>query len=282
MLDTSLMSKTSTVFESADYKQIFHFRLKQLNPKKGVLSAISKKYRIPNSTLSQVFHGDRHLTPEQASDIAEYLELSDLETEYFTVLVDHDRAGTDRLRKRLKKKLDVLRGESLKIKKIFSQWRTLSDTDKFQFYSDWDYSAIHMLNALPETQDVKSIAKYLNLPVTRVERVVEFLIHVQMLEKSGERLKVGKTSTLISADDPLVNRHHQNWRNFALGQMSQYQTLAPHEASLTFPCVTSKEAMREIKESILKLISEAKKSIEEHEMERVAYLLVDWKELRGN
>jgi transcriptional regulator with XRE-family HTH domain len=88
-----------TIFEFDDYKKFVDSRIKDYpSGGRGVFKLMAEAMKVPRSTLSQVFNGERDLTFEQAIDLAGFLELSSLETDFFMALVERSRAGNPRLR----------------------------------------------------------------------------------------------------------------------------------------------------------------------------------------
>lgn len=65
---------------------------------RGQFRRMAGHLRVHPSLLTLIFRGSRDLTPEQAADLAQYLGLSEWESEYFLVLVEKARAGRETLR----------------------------------------------------------------------------------------------------------------------------------------------------------------------------------------
>src|SRR4051812_5944308 len=100
------MADTYEIFDAVDYRSFmrdyFHSQ-----PKKGFgqLSKTAKALNMQPSLLTGILSGYKNLTLEQAFDFADYIGLSELESECFTSLVQFERAGTERLRKHFSAKL---------------------------------------------------------------------------------------------------------------------------------------------------------------------------------
>ncbi len=67
--------------------------------------------------VSQVMAGSKDFTLEQAKKVAEYFVLPKFETDYFLLLVQIERAGTQDLKNYFREKRDEIKKESLKISK---------------------------------------------------------------------------------------------------------------------------------------------------------------------
>ena len=102
-----------TIFEYDDYKKFVDHRIKDFpSGGRGVFKSMAEAMKVPRSTLSQVFNGDRDLTFEQAIDLTSFLELSPLETDFFMALVERSRAGNMRLKAFAERKIEGLRQKS--------------------------------------------------------------------------------------------------------------------------------------------------------------------------
>jgi uncharacterized protein (TIGR02147 family) len=269
-----------SIFEGSDYKIFFRKRLKSF-PKegRGQLLKVAAFLKTPPSTLSQVFHGDRHLTLEQAADIVDFLALSEKEAEYFLALVELARAGNPRLRKHCEKRLARIKEESQSIKTRVEHKKTLGENEKFIFYSSWHYSAVRILTSIPGFQRPPQIAASIGLSLQRVQEVLEFLVRHGLCVEAGGKYSYGPSSTHIGAEDPLVFRHHGNWRERALARHNQANALKPHELSLTIPTSTSREAMEKVKRELLDCADRVFKIFDESECELFGYLTLDLAEM---
>lgn len=63
----------------------------------GELRKLAMSLRTSSTVISQVFNGDREFTMEQALDACTYFQLDDLEKEYFLLLVQINRSGSEAL-----------------------------------------------------------------------------------------------------------------------------------------------------------------------------------------
>src|SRR5690606_26718726 len=76
-----------------------------------------------------------------------YLAHTEIETDYFALMVQYERAGTTELKKYIEKKIEALRLEALKLSKRISHEKKLSDNQRSIFYSSWLYSAVHLFTS---------------------------------------------------------------------------------------------------------------------------------------
>ncbi len=115
--------------------------------------------------ISQVFKGDKHLNLELASELCDYLNMEEEETDYFFLLVDYGRAGSHKLSTRL---LRQIKQRQEKMKKLENRVKVneLNDDAKMIFVSSWVYQGVRMLADTGKFNNVEALATRLNLPST--------------------------------------------------------------------------------------------------------------------
>ena len=98
------------LFGYDDYKKWVREAL-QAMPKggRGQLKKIADYLGTSPTIVTQVFGGDRELTPEQALLLADFFALSKIETRFLILLVNFARAGTQRYRQSLKEEIEETR-----------------------------------------------------------------------------------------------------------------------------------------------------------------------------
>jgi hypothetical protein len=93
------------VFESEDYRT---FLKTYLQVEEGQLAGARKRLLqatgISSSLLTQIFSETKQLSAEQGYEVSIHLGLTDVETDYFLLLIEIGRAGTEKLKNRLKNK----------------------------------------------------------------------------------------------------------------------------------------------------------------------------------
>jgi hypothetical protein len=95
-----------SVFEFDNYRKFVRHAISTTPALgRGSVKKMATALRVHPSLISQVLSGSKDFTSEQANDIASFLNLNELETEYFLCLVDIERAGTSRLKTFLQNKL---------------------------------------------------------------------------------------------------------------------------------------------------------------------------------
>lgn len=263
-----------TVFDFDDYK-LFVVKTIESMPKKGrgQLSKLAVFISTSPVIISQVFKGDRELTPEQAYDCTEFFGLNELEKEYFLLLVQYARAGHFRLEKHIQRKLEDLKLKSKNLKNRLTDNETISEESRARFYSNWYYAAFSLLVLTPGEHSAESISEYFNLPLSLTREVLYFLVDNNLIIEKNNLYFSGPQHTHLTKGSPYINNHHRNWRQKALEKM---QTTSDEELHFTFPMSLSKKDAELVFNKILKLIDDVNKVAVDTSDEELFCLNMDW------
>lgn len=261
------------IYEFTDYKGFVRAWIAGL-PKsgRGELRRIALRLNVSTTMVSQVFNGEKHLSLELASELADYLNLNDLETEYFFLLIDFGRAGSFGLQQRLKRRIEVRRQDAKRLATRLSKDVELSEATKAVFYSSWLFSGVRNLAAL-ENADVEKISAHLKLTRNQVQKVLDFLLREGLVTQKAGRLNVGARRTHLAADSPLVTKHHQNWR------LQGFQKMVFSESKNLFytgPMTLSHEVAAKVREELPAFIDKINKWVIPSPSETAHCLNIDW------
>lgn len=262
------------VFEYRDYKKFVNDWIKE-QPKagRGQVKKISDFLRVSTTLLSQVFKGEKQLSLETAAELTEYLEFNEKESEYFILLIEHQRAGGFKLKKILEKKLDREQQIGSQLQNRLQKDRQLTDAEKMQFYSSWMYSAIRILSALPEMTNAKTISERLNIPLATANNAINFLLEKNLCVIKNNKLTYGAYRTHIGKDSPFVIKHHQNWRIKGFQPM---ELRRDEDLFFTQPMALSKDAAEKIRLMLPGIIEEIHAISGPSESEVIRCLNIDW------
>lgn len=271
------------LFSCSDYKQYVRLRIQSL-PKKGhgQYRRLATHLGIHTTLISQIFKGDRHLTSEQAALAADFLGLTEIETEMFLALVALARAGNPKLVNIIKIRIDKLRRQAQKLSERLPQDVELTEEMKAMFYGRWYYSAIRLATDLPHVNSVEEIARILELRPSLVARVVDFLLAHGMCISTSDGLQVGPLSTHLSSDSPFVSQHHTNWR---LKSLERIEKITDRELLFTAPLTLSRTDFDRVREILLEMIDKIYGIVKASPAEKLSCLNIDWiniSNLRGN
>jgi uncharacterized protein (TIGR02147 family) len=263
-----------SVFEFEDYRKFLRAYLETL-PKggHGQLRQIARKINIHTTYISQVLSGLKNFSADQAIELSEYLKLTALETKYFLLLVDLERAGSFKLKDFIRSQLFQVREDSQKLTTRLNKEKILSEKAQSTFYSQWLYSAVRIASSLPEFQHRRELAKYFHLDHNELEKIIDFLVKNDLCEQQGEKVIMGPQRTHLPDDSPFISKHHINWR---LRAFENYNRKKKEDLSFTGPLSIAKKDAIVIREKLAALIQELSETVKNSEAEALYCLNLDW------
>ncbi len=216
--------KSVWIFDFTDYKDFYQAWVKSLGPKAhGEYRRLATALNVSSTLISQIFKGQKNLSLEMACEFAEYLALSESESEYLLLLVEHAKAGSVKLQNRLSRQIKRTQSDARKLERRMQNHAGLNDAQQSVFYSNYLYSAVRLLTDLPEMSEPEKIARHLGVPANVVKRILEFLLENGLCAIKDGRLSLGPTRSHVGSSSPLVAKHHQNWRLLGLQKMLNQQ-----------------------------------------------------------
>ncbi len=267
------------IFEYENYKDFVNKRvLNMKNRGRGQYQSIALHLSVHTTLISHVFSGNKDLNLEQSFALSDYLGLTELEREYFMALVAHARAGTDKLKKYYKQKLDTLKKQSANLAHRLVNRSVLKFEDQALFYSEWYFSAIRLLISIEKDQELSSLSETLGISVERINYVLDFLIKSGLLVKEKGHYQLGPNRTHLEASSPLASRHHKNWH---LKVMESYEKLTNNEIVFTCPVLLDEKDAITVKKLIMEFIDRADSVFEASGSEKLYCLNVDWVKIKG-
>ncbi|MBY0316972.1 MAG: TIGR02147 family protein [Bdellovibrionales bacterium] len=262
------------IFNFTNYKQFVREKVSLMPHRgRGQFRQMALHLGVNSTAISQIFKGSRHLTPEQGLRIAQFLGLSDLETRYFVNMIHKDRAGTHDLRDFYLKEEKKLLAEGKNIKSRIIEHNEISDENKAIFYSNWYYSGLRMLSALPTHNTPEEMADYFGLNRALVNKVITFLVDNGLCVEKDGKISVGPRTTYLDSNSPLINNHRRNWRLKALEKIQQ-----PHDDDLFYssPMSMSEKDKEALREELVALIAKFLKRIQKSPEEKLVCFNIDW------
>lgn len=243
----------------------------------GESTKLAQALGVNNTLVSQILKGDKCFTLEQAVSAAEHLNLNELESEYFILLVQLDRAGTKQFRNFIEKQIERLRLKSQELVNRIQHDTEISEEKRATYYSDWIYSAVRLSTALPDLKTTEAIAQRYNLPHTKIKEVVDFLLSADLLKLEKGQLSLGIQSTHLKAQSPWIKSHHANWRQKALQDISSGNPQSLHYSA---PLTISKKDAEKIREILVKTINSVDEVLGPSESEELYAFNIDWFHIR--
>ncbi len=258
-----------------DYRSYLKHYIKALPRKgRGELSKIALHLRVNTTLLSQIMAGTREFSHEQSYSLSQYLAHTELETEYFSLLVQAARAGTHELKKHLEKKLGNIRTEALKLSKRIAHEKKLTEQQRAIFYSSWIYSAVHLYTSLEEkgvTTD--QIATRFRLTKQKAVEIIQFLLSTGVCSETSGKYSMGVQSTFVERGSPFLQKHHSNWRIKAI---QKSESIADSELMYSGQFSLSQKDFSILRERLADFLKEANQVVKDSKAEEIACLNIDW------
>lgn len=240
----------------------------------GLRTKMAEALGRQNVFLSQVLHGDAHLTLTQAQTLTEWMGLSEAETHFFLLLVQHARADSAKLQAYFQKQIEAIREKNQQIRhRLEGKAEAIPEKDRLRYYSAWYYGAIRILTAIPGFQGKNEIARRLSLPLELVTNVLEFLTELGLVMREGDRYKISSKDIFLGNDSALVSRHHTNWR---LRLMQSLERERKEELHYSTAVVISEKDAEKIKRQLLDAIEANRKLVADSGTEELYCVCVDF------
>lgn len=264
-----------TIWEHSESHRLLDSLLKQRKVR-GAGQRLAQAMQVHPSLVSLVLKGHRLLTLDQAEAAAHFLGLSPLESEYFLSLVERERAGSPRLRKRFDERLRDIRRKALEVRTHLAQNRELTDPEKSRFYSSGAYSAVRLATSLPRGRTVDGLGELLGLARAQVADIVEFLEAKGLVERDAKGLlRLGPARVHVPSTSPFVVNHHRNWRARANVRL---ETLSEEELAFTSPMTLSVKDVPRVKAILLEAVGKIREVVEASDPEILTAVTIDlWK-----
>ena len=210
---------------------------------------------------------------EHAALVCDHFGLTQLETRYFLLLVQRDRAGNERLKEILDNQLAEIKTDSQTLQKVIPSGKKLTFEQKATFYSHWVYSAIRVLSSVPDFQTPEALATRLSLNSRDLGERLGFLLEAGLCIQDRGKIKPGPKYTHLENRSPLIARHHGNWR---LKAMERHPLMTDGELSYTSPMSLSESDAQRVRALLVALVKEVNKIRDPSPCEATYYLNVDW------
>ena len=262
------------IFKFSNYRDFVTNTVRSL-PKsgRGELLRIATHLGIHTSTLSQVLSGLKNFTLDQGCSLADYFGLNDLETRYLFHLIELERAGTEKLRLRLKKELAAIKDQSKNLSSIIPGTRELTEQEKAVFYSNWFYTGIWAATSIPGRQTPEELARYFGIPRFLVNQVIAFLVRTGLCVEENGKLSPGTTYVHLASGSPFIARHHSSWRQKAIERQA---FLSEEEIAYSSPMSLSKDDAVRIRALIVDWVEQVNKIRDPSPCEELYFLNIDW------
>jgi uncharacterized protein (TIGR02147 family) len=243
----------NSCFAFENYRDFLNARLPTRGVQRGTRARLAQELNCQSAYISRVLAGESDFSLEHAALISRFLGLSELEKEYFLLLVHEARAGNRELTDFYKSRRQEVKEKNSQISARIRVRETLSAEDQMTYYSSWLYAAIHVMITVPGLRSVLEISRHLQLPPGQVQKVLDFLETAGLAKRQGEEYQTGAARIHLSSSSPLISKHHTNWR---LKAMQAADRQSPEDLFFSGPISFAKRDVETIRKKLLKLVEE--------------------------
>ncbi|KHD87784.1 MAG: hypothetical protein OM95_12270 [Bdellovibrio sp. ArHS] len=249
-----------TLFDFDNYQDFLSFYVSNPEAPRGLRTELAKAMQCQAAYLSQVLNGKAELTEDHAFKLVNHLGFSNIEKEYFTLLVRISRASGHDLQEYLKKQAAALSKVATKVdyKVIAKNLREDEDFTKY-YFSSWIPSTVHIATSSPHYQTTAAISQRLGLPEKKVLDCLQLLAEKQLVGRKGPGEWVYQGGNIhLPKSSPLGVNHQIHNR---LQAIKSLQTGDDKDLHVSAVFTMDKEGFEALKKLFLDSIEKANKRI---------------------
>lgn len=262
------------VFEFMDYRDYLNdWAANHPEAGHGSRRKLADFLRCQAAFVSQVLHKSAHFTLEHAERLNQFLQHSGEESDYFLLLVQFQRAGSESLREYFRRKIEEIHARRLLVNNRVSTCKALNDQDKQRYYSVWYHSAIRLLLTIPEFRKPEQLARRLKLPAKDILEALNFLCSVGLAVETVSGYEPGELHLHLEPDSPEIRKHHMNWRLRALQSL---EIEKKYDLHYSLGMTVSQEDLVRLKAMIVDFVESVHKVARPSEAQAFCGLCVDF------
>lgn len=267
-------SNVNTIYNFWEYRSfLLHATSERKKTERGVLTSLAGFVRIHPTLISQILSGSKDFTVEQGLLVAQYFGLLEKETDYFILLIQFSRAGTNDSRKYFEKKCKDFRERMSKVAEHVVTTRDFSEAAKAIFYSSWIYPVIHIALTLDKPMTANEISKKFSIEIDRVLRAIDFMIENGILIQIDGKISGGAISTHIGKESPFLAKKLMHWRVKALEKID---SLPIDQLMYSTTVSLSKDDYQKLQLGLVKHIQDFLVVVKESPAQEIAHLNIDF------
>jgi uncharacterized protein (TIGR02147 family) len=212
----------STIYEAKSYRDYLLKALASPRYGRGARTRLAEHLGAQGSFVSIVLSGRQDFSPEHGLRIAEFFELDESETEYLILLIERERAGSEKLRRHYQRALDrVLKARNEIQHRVKANAKDLSEVDLAEYYGAWYHIAVHMALRNTEIRDLDAVADTLGIRRADAKKSVVLLERLGFVRVEKGRMTVTDQRFHVSEKTASLRAHHANWRQAAVRSLDE-------------------------------------------------------------
>jgi uncharacterized protein (TIGR02147 family) len=266
-----------SIFDFQDYKAYLSaFIDSQPNQGHGYRSKIAEAVGCQRAYLSQVLHGKAQLSLEQAERLNSFLGHNEDEGFFFLLLVEYARAGTEPLKRALRRQLEKAIESRMLVKNRIANEREMNAEEKQRYYSAWYYGAARVASGIKGLGSREALAKRLGIGVEKMGEVLDFLVSVGLMKEEGSTYEPTSHMSILNNDSALIAKHHTNWRVRAIQALDSEGPRDLHYSSVITLSAEDAFALRALAVDFIETVM---KKVRESPEETVCSFCLDFYEI---
>jgi uncharacterized protein (TIGR02147 family) len=269
-------NKGKSVFEFLNYKEYLRQLVGSRRQKSGVRSQFARALGCQPTYLSQILYSNPDLSLEQSELLSNFLGHTEIEKQYFILLVQRERAGTLSLRNFFDNQIQKLVESRFDLTKRLGGKTVLSQENQSIYYSSWHYAAIHIGLTIPNLRSMNGLAEAFQISKRRVGAVLEFLCqsglakeHEGFFIPTEKQIRIGRSSHNIF-------KHHSHWRQQAIEALEREAISDLHYSGVVSLSDTD---VRKLKDRLLEVIDEFVNVVSSSKEEKLYCFNIDFFDL---
>ncbi len=249
---------------------------KKIN-KKYTQTAVAVAVGVQKAYLSKVTKGQANLSSDQIFLLSRYLQLSEKEAQYLTLIHDYSRTGLEKRRAELRTKIEELRLRDQDVRaKLKTEFIDSETSETVAYFLDPYSTIVHMLLTIDHyRQDTEAIARDLLMAPEHLKEILRVMEKLEFIKLNSltKQYEILKQHFFIHKTSPLSPPHQALVRTHSAAQLLRIQ--APQKQSFNLTFTTDEASVAKIRESFVKWLKELESIISDTEAERAYQLNYD-------
>jgi uncharacterized protein (TIGR02147 family) len=260
------------VFAYTNYQKYLQALTSGAKATKSV-SELAELSGVQRSYFSNVLAGRANLNTDQGFRLSQGLHHNEAEQEYFLALIEYERASSTAYRVHLKAKLTASQTKNRSLtEKLTRETPPVDASVLLEYFSAWEYVAIHTLVSIPKFQTLEEISNALGLTIPYTETIIHKLEQWGLVRKVQGRYRWQAGNMHIPHDSPAILLYHREWREKALENARRVREKEVHFTSVYS---VSEDDFEEMRTQILEFIKQYSQKAGESKEQNLVVMNLD-------
>ena len=262
-----------SIFAFKHYKPFLANYIKT-NKYKGLISQLAQACGCDRTYISQVLNGKADLLPDHVVKLCDFLNLTEIESEYFLNLLLQDRATTPAARHFFENKINKIKNSSDELSKKIENKNDaseISEVHKNLYYSNWLFPLIHTLTSINQYQTVDSISKKISCTENVVVTVLKTLVKLNLVTSVNGKFVHSGLSLYLKREASQIYSFHLQARLESVRRSYEKQDI-----HFTNVFSVSTNDVGKLRDQIVNLIENHRKTVHESGAETVGVFNCDF------